>query len=256
MNDAELVKPANGISMPATDLPMLKKTARVAGLWYVLCAIIAPIALLYIPGKLIVKGDATETAHRILASEMLFRIGIASYLVGTVLGIFVVLALYRLFKGVNQQQALLMVIFSLVQVPITFINELNQFAALALIRGGNFMSVLDKPQRDSLAMLCLHLYEQGYVVAEIFWGLWLLPMGLLVIRSGFIPRILGWWLLGNGFAYLLLSFTGMLWPQYQPTVWKFGQPFFFGEVAFMLWLVIVGVRPKRLSPPTLVNAAC
>lgn len=225
----------------------IKKTARFAGLLYLLLVLTAPIGLMYVPGKLMVQGNAAATASKILASESLFRIGIVSGLVSAVISIFLALALYRLFKGVNQQHAALMVILVLIQVPLGFLNELNQIAALVLLRGGDFLSVFDKPQRDALAMLFLHLHGQGTIVSEIFWGLWLFPFGLLVFRSGFLPRILGVWLIINGFAYVTMSFTGLLLPPYYKMVSNITFPALLGEMAIMLWLVIMGAKPKPLA---------
>src|SRR5262249_46893677 len=164
---------------------------RFAGLRYLLASIPGVFALVYVPSKLIVHGNATATAHNIAASETLFRLGIAADLIGQALFIFVALALYDLLKGVNQRHALLMLILILVAIPIAFLNELNAIAALVLLRGTYFLSLFDKPQRDALAMLFLNLHGHGFDVAGIFWGLWLFPLGLLVYRSGFLPRILG-----------------------------------------------------------------
>jgi hypothetical protein len=205
---------------------------------------------MYVPGRLIVRENATATANNIVASEALFRIGIVSGLVSAVISIFLGLALYRLFRGVSQQRALLMGILLLTQVPIAFLNEVNSLAALMLVRGADFLSSFDKPQRDALAMLFLNLHGQGITVSEIFWGLWLFPFGLLVLRSGFLPRILGAWLIVNGFAYLAISFTGLLLPQTQQTVSKIAFPALLGEMAIMLWLVIIGARPKPLVAPS------
>ncbi len=92
-------------------------------------------------------------------------------------------------------------------------------------------------------MLFLNLHHHGFVVAELFWGLWLFPLALLVYRSRFLPRFLGVWLALAGFAWVILSFTGVLLPQYLDKVDTYSQPAFFGEIAFMLWLVIKGARP-------------
>jgi len=224
-----------------------KKTARFAGLLYLLLVLSAPISLMYVPGKLIVQGNAAVTASNILASQSLFRVGIVSGLASAVISIFLVLALYRLFKGVNQQHASLMVILVLIQVPLGFLNELNHIAALVLVRGADFLSVFDKPQRDALAMLFLNLHGQGIIVSEIFWGLWLFPFGLLVFRSGFLPRILGVWLIINGFAYVVMSFTGLLLPAYYKMVANITFPALLGEMAIMLWLLIMGAKPKPLA---------
>jgi hypothetical protein len=231
-----------------------KKTARVAGLLYLLLVVTAPIGLMYVPGKLIVPGNATATTNNILASQSLFRIGIVSGLVSAVISIFLVLVLYCLFKGVNQERAALMVILVLIQVPLGFLNELNHIAALALVRGADFLSVFDKPQRDALAMLFLNLHGQGIIVSEIFWGLWLFPFGLLVFRSGFLPRILGVWLIINGFAYVAMSFTGLLLPPYQKMVSNIAFPALLGEMAIMLWLLIMGAKPKPLADSASASA--
>ena len=231
-----------------------KKTARVAGFLYLLLVVTAPIGLMYVPGKLIVRGNATATANNILASQSLFRIGILSGLVSAIIFIFLGLALYRLFKGVNQQRASLMVILVLSQIPIAFLNEVNSLAALMIVRGADFLSLFEKPQRDALAMLFLNLHGQGIIVSEIFWGLWLLPFGLLVFRSGFLPRILGLWLILNGFAYLTISFTGLLLPQYQKMVSTNAFPALLGEMAIMLWLLIMGAKPKSLADSASVSA--
>jgi hypothetical protein len=128
-----------------------------------------------------------------------------------------------------------------------FCRALASIAAFVLMRGADFLSLFEKPQRDALAMLFLNLHFNGIVIAEIFWGLWLFPLALLVYRSRFLPRFLGVWLAIDGFAYVILSLTSILLPQYQDKVFTFSQPAFFGEVAFMLWLVIKGARPPALD---------
>ena len=127
------------------------------------------------------------------------------------------------------------------------LNELNSVAALILVRGTDFLSIVDKPQRDALAMLFLNLHGRGFGIAEIFWGLWLLPLGLLVYRSGFIPRILGVLLMVNCFSYVVTSFTSFVLPQYESIVARWMMPLQFGELLFMLWLLIMGAKPKPLA---------
>jgi hypothetical protein len=144
-----------------------------------------------------------------------------------------------------------MVTLIVVSIPIAFLNELNSFAALALVRGADFLSVFDKPQRDAVAMLFLNLHGRGLVVAELFWGLWLFPLGLLVYRSRFLPRFLGVWLALAGFAWVILCLTGILLPQYADKVDTYSQPTIIGEIVFMLWLLIKGAK----SPVTLGGAA-
>ncbi len=222
-----------------------KRQARVAGFLYLLIGITAPIGLMYVPSKLIVSGDATATADRIRASESLLRIGIASELFHQAIAIFLVLALYRLFKAVNEAHARQVVILgALVSVPIVFLNVLNEIAALVLVSGADFLSVFEKPQLDALAYLFVRLHGQGLVVASIFWGLWLFPFGMLVIRSGFIPRVLGFLMMIAGFAYVASSFTTLVLPQYADPVGQVAMVFYFGELPIMFWLVIWGARVK------------
>jgi hypothetical protein len=206
-------------------------------------------SLIYVPNKLIVHGNATATANNITAHETLFRLGIACNLICQAGFILVALALYDLLKGVNQQQASLMVILIVVSIPIAFLNELNAIAALILVRGTDFLSVFEKPQRDAAAMLFLNLHSHGFDVAEIFWGLWLFPLGLLAYRSGFLPRVLGILLMLNGFTYPVNSFTSLLLPQYEGIVSRWMMPFSFGELVFMFWLLIMGAKPKPLAGP-------
>ena len=223
------------------------KAARVAGAIYLSMALTAPWRLIYIPSTLFVHGNATATASNIAAHEWLFRLGIVGDLLTGTIVIFTVLALYQLFKGVNQNIAAVMVILGGLTVsPIYFVNTLNDAGALLFVRGADFLSVFGKPQRDALAMMFLRLHHHGVVANEIFWGLWLFPLALLVIRSGFLPRFLGFWLIINGFAYLITSFTGLLLPQYEELVSNITFPALLGELAFMLWLVIKGAKVQAL----------
>ena len=233
----------------------IKNPGRFAGLLYVLVSIVGFFAMGYVPNKLIVYGNAAATANNILASETLFRLGIAGALIGQAGFILVALALYDLLKGVNQRHASLMVLLIVVSVPIAFLNELNSIAALVLMRGSDFLSILEKPQRDALAMLFLKLHGQGFVVSELFWGLWVFPLGLLVYRSRFLPRFLGVWLVFAGFAWVILSLMGILLPQYQDKVNTFLQPAIVGEIAFMLWLLIRGAKPQALATASSSAAA-
>ena len=225
-------------------MTFIKNPGRFAGLLYVLTSSVGFFAMGYVPKKLIVHGDAAATANNIAASETLFRLGIAGELIGMVGFIFVAVALYDLLKGVNRRHASLMVTLIVVSVPIVFVNELNSIAALVLVRGADYLSMFDKPQRDALAMLFLNLHHYGFVVAEMFWGLWLFPLALLVYKSRFLPRFLGVWLALAGLAWVVLSLAGILFPQYQGEVNTYLQPAIVGEIAFMLWLLIKGARPQ------------
>jgi hypothetical protein len=166
-------------------------------------SLVAVVRLIYIPNTLIVSENAAATVNNIARHELLFRFGILSQLLTGALWIFVTLALYRLFKGVDRGLAVLMVILgSLMQVPIFFVNSVNDAAALLFVRSTDFLSLFDKPQRDAFAMLFLNLHHYGDLANEIFWGLWLLPFGLLVYKSRFLPRVLGAWLMIACFGLL------------------------------------------------------
>jgi len=218
------------------------KAARVAGAVYLSMAVTAPFSLIYIPRALIVQGNATATANNILAHETLFRLGIVADLITAVIFILLGMALYRLLSGVNKTHASLMVVLVLVSATIGFMNVLNNIAALTLFRGADFLAVFDKPQRDAVAMLFLGLHGQGLVINEIFWGLWLFPFGVLVMRSGFLPRILGVLLIVNCFAYLAASLTSLLLPDYASVVSRAILPALTGELWIALWLLIKGAK--------------
>lgn len=227
------------------------RAARTAGGLYLLMALTGPVGLIYVPAQLIVPGDATATADRLRASESLLRLGIGSELFHQAIAIFLVLALYRLFKAVNEQHAVLMVILgALVSVPIVFLNVLNEVAALALVSGADFLAVFERPQLDALAYLFLRLREQGLIIASIFWGLWLFPLGMLIIRSGFVPRVLGGLMMAAGAAYLASAFTSLLLPRYADPVSQLVMVLYFGELPFIFWLLIRGVKLRPSDAAT------
>ena len=222
------------------------KSARVAGLLYILASAVGIVRLLYIPKALIAHGNAAATANNISAHESLFRLGIVCYLVGATLWLFVPLALYRLLKGVDQTLAVLMVILgSLMQVPIYLFNTVTDVAALLFARGADFLSIFDKPQREAFALLSLNLHHQLDLANMMFAGLWLLPFGLLVYRSRFLPRFLGIWLMAASLPYVALSIFGFLVPGSEDKIFSWGQPLMLGELAIMLWLVIMGAKQRQ-----------
>jgi hypothetical protein len=230
-------------------MSLAKNPGRYAGAMYFLMGLPAPFALIYLPGKLIVHGDATATANNIAAHALLFRTGIVAQLISQALFIYTVIILYELLKGVNERRARLMVGFVLAAVPIAFLNEVNSIAALILARRADFLSAFEKPQRDAAALLFLNLHTGGIVLAQILWGICLLPLGLLVYRSGFIPRILGVLLILNAFVYPVLSLTYFLAPQYGPAIARYAMLPELGELWFILWLLIMGAKPKPLAAP-------
>lgn len=215
--------------------------ARAAGLLYLS---LLPLGFfgLYVTARLVVPGDAATTAGNIMASEPLFRLGIVSALLVQVVNIFVVLALYQLLKPVGRNAAFLMVLFLLLGVPIAMLNELNQIAVVLVLGGAGQSAPSSSGQLQALVPMFLALHEHGISIAGIFWGLWLLPMGYLVFRSRFLPRVLGVLLIIGGCGYLIDSFAALLLPDYGVKLALFT---FWGEVLLPLWLLIKGVDVEQ-----------
>ncbi len=226
------------------------KAARIAGAVYLSMVFTAPFTLLYVPGKLIVRGNAAATASNVLAHETMFRLSIIGDLVTAVIFICLGIALYRLLRSVNKTWAMMMLSFVLVSAAVGFLDTLNNVAALILFRGENFLSVFEKPQLNALGYLFIRLHSQGIFMNELFWGLWLFPFGLLVFRSGFLPRFIGVWLMINCFGYVALSMIALLVPAYYDAAFRWSQPILFGELAIMLWLLIKGAKVPSLQVAT------
>lgn len=226
----------------------IKKQARLTGLVYFLASIPAPLGLVYVPNKLIALNDATATANNIRASESLLRLGIASELWQATMFIFVALALYRLFKPVNGGHALTMMILMLVSIPIFLLSVVNEIAALLIVSGADFLSVFDSGQLNTLAYIFMRLHSRTILVAYIIGSLWFFPFGILVIRSGFIPRILGYLLFLAPFGYLPSSLAFLLLPSYGPVIETFTSMLPVCEVPMILWLLIWGAKVQPTSP--------
>ena len=225
----------------------LKRQSRNAALLYFLNCLPAPFALLYVPSILIVRGDAAATANNLRNSEALLRLGMAVELFSATVAIFAILGFYRLFKAVSPKQAMAMLILFLISVPISYLNVLNDLAAIAFARSPAFLSaVFDKAQLDAFVLFFLRLHNQGIILAQIFWGLWLFPFGIAVIRSGFIPRFVGIATIVAGGGYVISSSVSLFLP---PSAQDFGQLAMIlgiGELAF-LWMVIWGAKAQPAS---------
>jgi hypothetical protein len=227
-----------------------RKTARLAGLLYLVSSLPAPFALIYVPGKLFVEGDPAATGERLRALGGLLRAGIAASLISGILFIFVPLVLYRLFKPVAEWSALAMLVLITISFPISFHAVVHQVAALNLAGGGDgsgFVSALDAHSRDALAYLALRMHHRELMVAEIFWGLWLFPFGICVIRSGFIPRFLGVLLMIAGCGYVADAFAELALPQYVDAIGRLTTITNFCEVPIIFWLLIWGAKPQKAS---------
>jgi hypothetical protein len=221
----------------------LNRQARLAGFLYLMLALVGPLRLIYIPTTLFGSDHPAEIAANITAHETLFRWGMFGDLfIGTIL-IFVVLALYRLLKPAGPTLAVLMMILGgLLPSAIYFINTANDAAALVLVRGAPFLDAFDQAQRESLAMLFLRVHREVITAAETLWGLWLVPLAILVWRCGFLPRVLAVWLVLNAVAYVAQSFAGFVMPHLSEVLDAICLPLQLGEIAFMLWLLVFGAR--------------
>ena len=210
-----------------------QNAVRILRILYPIWMAFGIFSIVYIPSMLLVAGNAAETASKILANEFLFRAGIVGGLVTQLIFIFTVLLLYKLFESVSKNHSLLMVVLALVSVPIAILNELNNVAALLLLNNPDQM------------MFFLNLHTQGVIIASIFWGLWLFPLGYLIYKSGYFPKIIGMAVIIGGLGYTLGSFSELL-ALFSKTILSLFEFMTFGEVVFLLWLVVRGAKlPKN-----------
>lgn len=221
-----------------------KKIARIAGALYLVVVLTGMFALLYVPSKLIVGTDATATFNNIATSETLFRLGIYAGILCYTAFLLLPLVLYKLLHHVNKTHAVAMVALALVSVPISLFNLTHKLAVLTLINKPDFFSGTDLHKH---VLLQLEYYNNGIEVAAIFWGLWLLPFGYLVFKSGLLPKVLGILLMAGCFGYLI-NFTGsFLFPGYDSLGISgyISLPSALGEIGTCLWLLIAGVKTKN-----------
>jgi Domain of unknown function (DUF4386) len=219
----------------------IQRTARIAGLLYLILSALSAFGLVYVPSVLIEPGDAATTVSNIVENEWLFRLGIVSNLLAFTVNIFVVVFLYKLLKPVNEGMASLMVILILIGLAIAMLNELNQVAVL-LLSSADYLTAFTADQLQALVPLFLDLYEHGFLISHMFFGLWLFPMGYLIFKSGFLPRFLGVLLVIAGLGYLVDFVLFFLFPDVGVSVSNFT---FVGEVLLLLWLLIKGVNVEQ-----------
>ena len=210
------------------------KLARLAGILYLSLIPLGIFGIIYVPSSLIVPENITTTINNIIENETLFRWSIISALIVQLVNIILVLLLFKVFKHTNKAMATLMVIFSLLAVPIAFLNEINNLAVLQLL---DYSS-----ESRHLISVFLNLHQQGIIIAQVFWGLWLFPLGYLVFKSGYMPKFIGVLLVIGCIGYVVDSFTLILLPQFRITFSEFT---FLGEVIFPLWLLIKGIKKQH-----------
>lgn len=226
----------------------VKATARRAGVIYLLFALMQPLNFVFGSRVFVVPGDAAATAQDIVAAETTYRIGILTGLATHLVFLLVVLAVYHLLKDVDRRHARLMLVLVAVGVAVSVANLSNKLAPLVLLGSDPFSTAFTKPQIDQLVLAFLRLHGQGIQVAIAFWGLWLLPFGMLVIRSGFIPKTIGVLLILGGVAYVAVSVTALLFPEQRSAVSQWLTPVYAaGELTIIGWLLVKGAVAREHS---------
>ena len=223
----------------------IKKTARMAGSLYFIYIVFHVFANVIGRSKLIVFGDAAATAQNIMASEWQFRIGFVSDLISAVLFLLTAWALYVLLKPVNKNLALLFLLLNLGGVAIECFSDLFLFASWLLLSGADYLKVFQTDQLQALSMLSLYLYKNGFTIAQIFYGAWLFPLGYLVFKSGFLPRILGIVLMIHCAAWLMTALQPFLFPGFDVITYVSYPLGFIAEFGLTLWLLIKGVKEQK-----------
>ena len=220
-----------------------KKIARLAGVFYLFFIIATAIANVS-RTKLIVFGDAVATAKNIQASVGLFRIGFLSDIFAGILFLLAAWALYVLLKPVNKHIALLFLLLNLGGVAVQCLNMLNLFSAALLLSGAEYLKVFQLDQLQALALFFLNLQENGFMIAQFFFAAWLLPLGYLVYKSGYLPKFLGIVVMVECFAWLLYPLQFFLFPSVLITYLSSAVGFI-GEFSLTLWLLIMGARDQK-----------
>jgi uncharacterized protein DUF4386 len=225
----------------------IKSTARLAGLLYVVMSAMMVFSYMYLPARFMVSGDATATARRIMDDELLYRIGVLTDLAAQILFIFVVLTLYQLFKDVSRTHARLMAVLVSVGVAAEIVNLATHMAPLIFLSGADYLTVFTKPELDALAMGSLRLGNSLGQLLLAIWGLWLFPFGVLTVKSGFFPKVLGYLLMVAGFAYVVSCVTSIVFPAYLDTVSRIMMPLYFGELPIVIWLLVMGAKAPQVE---------
>ncbi len=225
---------------------------RVPGLLYALMGVPGVVSLQYVPAAFVVPGNAAATASRIAAGAPMYRFGVLCDLISNVGFLLAAWWLYGLFRDVDRKQARLLVLFVAVSAAVGLANEVHQIAPLVLLSGSDFLTAFTRPQLEALAMGFLRLRNLGLAIDAAFWGLWLFPFGILVIKSGFLPKVLGICLIVGGSAYLAHSVTAIALPAFGHVVSNVTLPLFaIGELPIALWLLIKGVpKPAPEARPS------
>ena len=225
------------------------RTSRLAGLLYLIVVVTGIFSLAYVPSQINVANDPAATASNIVMHESLFRFGVASFMIEQVAFLLLPLVLFRLFRSTNSTAAMLMLALAVAGVPIALASVAHRLDALALLTDARFGQAFAPAQLQAMAARSLESYGNGLLVTSLFWGLWLLPFGYLVLKSGFLPKLLGLLLMLGCVGYMVNVFGELLVPHYADT-WVSnyaGIPAAIGEIGTCLWLLLVGARRPKNS---------
>jgi hypothetical protein len=228
-----------------------QKIARVAAFVFLIIFIQGMSTELFMRPGMIVPGDAAATVKNIAGSEALFRLSLVSDLIRQMFLLLLPLVLYKLLKPINKNVASFMVIFALVSVPISMLNELNHFAVLLLSSGAGYLTAFKADQLNALVMFFLELRKYGTFIPQVF-SIWVLLLGYLVFKSGFLPRILGILLMLGGLCYSVQAVLFFLFPNFDLMI--FGLFAFIGEALFYLWLLVKGINVEEWKKRDLKSA--
>jgi hypothetical protein len=224
------------------EMNSINNTARIAGLFYFMYVIASIIADLF--GHF-VFADASATVNNIMAHESLFRIGVVISLFSYVLFLLAAWYLYVLLKPVNKNIALLFLLLNLGGFAILVYSHLNLFSSLTLLSEADYLKVFQPDQLQAQAILFINLYKTGSTIAQIPFGVWLLPLGYLVFKSGFLPKILGILLIVDCFGLLISVFQYFLFPGYEVISYPCLAVSFIAELSLTLWLLIMGAKDQK-----------
>jgi hypothetical protein len=214
----------------------ITRSAKIAGILHLLLVPLGMFSFVYVPLKLIASNNISLTINNISENVILFRLGSISHLLSQVLVVFLALSLYQLFKIVNQKRALLMLVLTLLVIPISFLNEVHNFQIIKLIENGG--SDFLTRELNTLVSVLLDTSRNGVLIAQIFWGLWLLPLGLLIHESGYVPKLIGFFVIVAGLAYVFDSIAQLV----SPGFLILSQFTFLLELSFPIWLLAKGVK--------------
>ncbi len=229
---------------PGEAARALNHTAHVAGSIYLAFAVLSALGYLYLPRQFAVPGDPIATIHRMSERAALFRLGMLSNLVGQFLFIYLVVELYELFKGVDRRLARQMVALVLVGVAATIVEIAIHAAPVVLLGRTDFLTAFTSEQLDALTLAFIRVGNGLSQIVVGFWGVWLIPFGLLTIRCGFLPRLLGYLLLLAALGYIVTCVTSTAFPAQLPVVSKLVFPLAFGELPIIFWLAFAGAKVR------------